>query len=87
MMCLTLSSEFSFMIFQSHMTGAILEQFIKRLSCKDCVSGEALSALYIFSLQEHGLDVNLLRGQGYDRAGVITGPSMAWLLESRSDIL
>ena len=71
--------------FVSH-TGAIKEPFIKLLSCKDCVYGEALSALYISNQQEHGLDVNLLRGQGYDRAGAITVPSMEWLLESRSNL-
>ena len=31
--------------------------------------------------------MNCLRGLGYDRAGAMTGPSMAWLLESRSNIL
>ena len=74
------------MICQSHKTGAIKEQFIKFLSCKDGAYGEALSALYIFSLQEHGLDVNLLCGQGDDRACAITGPSMEWLLESRNNL-
>ena len=69
--------------FVSH-TGAIKEHFIKFLSCTDGAYGEALSALYISSRQEHGLDVNLLSGQGYDRAGALTVPSMAWLLESRS---
>ena len=67
-------------------TGAINKQFIKFLPCKDGVYDEVLSALYISSRQEHGLDVNLLCGQGYERPGAITGPSMAWLLESRSNL-
>ena len=58
--------------FVSH-TGEIREQFIEFLSCKDGVSGEVLSALIISSLQKYGLDVNLLRGQGYDGAGAMAG--------------
>ena len=54
-------------------SGEIKEQFIEFLSCKNGVTGEALSALIISSLQKHGLDVNLLRGQGYDGAGAMAG--------------
>lgn len=37
------------------------------------VTGEALSDQIIFSVQKYGLDVNLLRGQGYDGAGAMAG--------------
>lgn len=54
-------------------TGEITEQFIELPSRRDGVSGEALSALLLSSLQKYGLDVKLLRAQGYDRAGAMAG--------------
>ena len=54
-------------------TREIKEHFIEFLSCKDGVTGEALSTLILSSLQRYGLDVKLLRGQGYDGAGAMAG--------------
>ena len=54
-------------------TGEIKKQLFEFLACKDGVSGEVLSALILSSLQKHGLDIKLLRGQGYDGAGAMAG--------------
>lgn len=53
--------------------GEIKEQFIEFLSCKDGVTGEALSSTILSNLQRYGLDLNFLRGQGYDGAGAMAG--------------
>lgn len=51
----------------------IKEDFIQFTSCRTGISGEALSTNIISILQKLGLDINLLRGQGYDGAGNMAG--------------
>lgn len=51
----------------------IKEHFLEFVSCECGVTGEALSSLILSTLQKHGLDITLLRGQGYDGAGAMIG--------------
>lgn len=51
----------------------IREEFLEFVSCKSGTTGEALSENILSTLQKHGLDVGLLRGQGYDGAGAMAG--------------
>ena len=51
----------------------IKEHFIEFASCRNGVTGEALAETILSTLQKHGLDVALLRGQGYDGAGAMAG--------------
>ena len=53
--------------------GEIREEFMEFVSCKDGVTGEALSEGIMLKLQTYGLDLHLLRGQGYDGAGAMAG--------------
>ena len=43
------------------------------LHCASGVSGEAIAQNILCALEKHSLDVNNLRGQGYDGAGNIVG--------------
>lgn len=51
----------------------IKECFLEFISCECGVTGEALATLILSTLQKHGLDIALLRGQGYDGAGAMIG--------------
>ena len=55
------------LLFVDH-TGEIREEFTSRIH-KCGVTGKALSDQILSNLQKYSLDVNLLRGQGYDGAG------------------
>lgn len=49
-------------------SSALCEDFMEFLHCDSGVTGEALSNKILNKLQEYDLDLNLLRGQGYDGA-------------------
>ena len=51
----------------------ISEDLVDFLHCDTDVTGEALSEKILSKLQEYNLDFNLLRGQGYDGAGNMSG--------------
>ena len=68
-MCQTLNS-FSLFLCYVDETGEIKE-FLQFLPCKEGVTGEALSDLIVSTINKYGLDLILLRDQGYDGAGVM----------------
>ena len=47
------------------------EEFLEFVWCNGETSGEALSNIILSILTSHGLDLQLLRGQGYDRTGTM----------------
>ena len=49
--------------------GHIREEFLDFIHCDEGTTGRALSGKIISSLQDNGLDMNYLRGQGYDGVG------------------
>ena len=51
----------------------IQERFLEFVHCKDGMSGKAISEKILESLKNHGLDISLCRGQGYDGAGNMAG--------------
>ena len=53
--------------------GHIREEFLDFIHCDEGTTGRALSGKIISSLQDNGLDMNYLRGQGYDGAGNMAG--------------
>ena len=53
--------------------GHIREEFLDFIHCDEGTTGRALSGKIISSLQDNGLDISYLRGQGYDGAGNMAG--------------
>ena len=51
----------------------IQEGFLEFVSCSELTTGEKLSEIMLAILRSHGLDIELLRGQEYDGAGVMSG--------------
>lgn len=51
----------------------IQEEFLAFSTCRNGTTGEALASNILSTLQRHGLDVNFVRGQGYDGAGAMAG--------------
>ena len=51
----------------------IQERFLEFVHCKDGMSGKVISEKILESLKNHGLDISLCRGQGYDGAGKMAG--------------
>ena len=54
-------------------SGLVQEHFWEFLHCASGVSGEAIAQNILCALEKHSLDVNNLRGQGYDGAGNMAG--------------
>ena len=52
----------------------IKEEFLTFTECSNGTTGEALANNILTTLQRHGLDIQFLRGQGYDGAGAMSGP-------------
>ena len=51
----------------------IREEFVDFLPCKDGTSGQAIADLILERIRQYGLDPALIRGQGYDGAGNMSG--------------
>lgn len=51
----------------------IREEFIDFLPCLDGTSGQGLASMILDRIGQYGLDPALLRGQGYDGAGNMSG--------------
>ena len=49
----------------------VRKEFLEFVWCSGETSGEALSNIILSTLTSHGLDLQLLRGQGYDRTGTM----------------
>ena len=54
-------------------SGTIREEFIEFVLCDSGTTGEAIATKLVSSLQKLGLDLDNLRGQGYDGAGNMAG--------------
>ena len=51
----------------------IKEGFVDFLPCLDGTSGQAIASLILDRIRLYGLDAGLIRGQGYDGAGNMSG--------------
>jgi len=54
-------------------TSVTTEDLVDFVECDDGVTGQAIARKITSKLQEYGLDLTLLRGQGYDGAGNMAG--------------
>ena len=53
----------------------IKEEFVDFLPCLDGTSGQAITSLILDRIRLYGLDPGLIRGQGYDGVGNMSGKS------------